>query len=181
MLTSRLALAEPAISSFKDIEGHAVPSIPEKDKGATVLIFITTDCPVANKTAPEIQRIIKEYSTKGVAFLLVHVDPDVTDEAARKHAQDYGYHCTIVADRKHELVKLAGATVTPEAAVLSPEGKLLYRGRVNNLQEDYGKKRVQLTSNDLREALDAVLAHQPVPHPLTKSIGCYIPELKPKQ
>lgn len=177
IVASWLCAVTANAAGFKDINGQLQQPLEQKDKAATVLIFVTTDCPVANKSAPEIERIYEAYRTRKVAFYLVHVDPQLTEAAARDHAKSFGYHCPILIDRQHQLVKYAGATVTPEAAVLSPEGKVLYRGRVNNLQEDYGKKRGTPTRNDLREALDAILAGQPVLHPVTRSIGCYIPDL----
>jgi hypothetical protein len=59
-------------------------------------------------------------------------------------------------------------------AVLSPRGDLLYLGRIDNRQEDFGKQRPQATVFDLRDALDAVLSGKPVPHPRTKALGCSI-------
>jgi hypothetical protein len=68
--------------------------------------------------------------------------------------------------------------VTPEAAVLSPDGKVRYLGRIDNRVADFGKARPQATERDVRDALDAVLAGKPVPHPVTKSIGCAINRVK---
>jgi hypothetical protein len=72
------------------------------------------------------------------------------------------------------LVRLTGATTTPQAAVVTSEGKLLYLGRVDNRVEDFGKQRPSATVFDLRDALDATLSGKPVAHPSTKSIGCAI-------
>ena len=71
-------------------------------------------------------------------------------------------------------MRLANASITPQAAVLTPDGKVLYLGRIDNRVADFGKQRFQATEQDLREALDAVLAGKPVAHPFTKSIGCAI-------
>jgi len=71
-------------------------------------------------------------------------------------------------------VELTGAYVTPQAAVLTGDGKLLYLGRVDNRVEDFGKQRLTATVFDLRDAIDAALAGKPVAHPRTKSIGCAI-------
>ena len=60
------------------------------------------------------------------------------------------------------LVQLSGASVTPQAAVLSPDGTVLYLGRIDNRVEDFGKQRPQATVPDLRNALDALLAGKPV-------------------
>jgi hypothetical protein len=55
--------------------------------------------------------------------------------------------------------------VTPEVAVVGPGGALLYRGRIDDLWSDYGKRRQEPTTRDLRAALDAALAGRPTPPP----------------
>ncbi len=142
-----------------------------------VLFFVTNDCPVSNAFAPEIARICAEYQPKGAACKLVYVDPGLSDAAAREHAATYRHgDYPRVVDRHHELVKAAGATVTPEAVVMDSSGKILYRGRIDNSIVTLGQSRRPATERDLRDALDATLAGKPVARPRTKALGCYIPE-----
>jgi hypothetical protein len=68
-----------------------------------------------------------------------------------------------------------GVTLTPTAVILSPHGKVLYRGRIDNRYLDFGKYRDTGIKPDLRLALDALLAGKAVPEPFTKSIGCGLP------
>jgi hypothetical protein len=165
--------------SFTNIDGKNVAPLDCSAHQATVLIFITTDCPVANSYAPEIQRIIKDYRPRDVKITLVHVDPDLSNDAATKHAGEYGLNTadSIVIDRKHQLVKLSKATLTPEAAVFMPDQKLAYLGRINDQFAGYGDRRTKATTHDLRNALDAILAGKPVPASRTEAIGCFIPDL----
>lgn len=142
--------------------------------GATVVVFITNDCPIANAYAPEINRIVGEYSPRGVAFYLVHVDRGLAPSEAQTHAKEYGYTCPVLLDPEHELVKAIGATVTPEAAIIDQERRLAYRGRIDDRYTDFGKRRAEPSERTLRTALDSVLAGQPVRQPRTRSIGCYI-------
>src|ERR1051325_2917799 len=60
-------------------------------RAANVIIFVTTDCPVANGYAPEIQRICGAYSTKGVDCLLVYEDVGTSAETVRKHRAEFRY------------------------------------------------------------------------------------------
>lgn len=144
------------------------------DRKATVIIFTLPDCPIANAYAPEINRLVADYTAKGVGFYLAHVDRDLTAAGARKHATDYSLRCPVLLDSQHALVKALGATKTPQAFLLGPDGKTLYRGRINNLFADYGQRRQTVTQHDLRAALDAVLAGKPVSQPVTEVIGCHI-------
>jgi len=143
-----------------------------------LLLFLLPDCPVSNAYAPEIKRICTEYDAKGVAAFVVHADPDVSAEEAKKHAQEYGLPCPVLLDPTHRLVKWTGATMAPEAAVVGPDGKVLYLGRIDDWYFDYGKRQVEAKQHDLRIALDAVLAGKPVQTPGAKPIGCHLPLAK---
>ena len=83
----------------------------------------------------------------------------------------------VVLDPRHEWVKRAAATTTPEAAVFTRNGELAYSGRINDLYAALGKRRPQPTQHDLKAALDAILAGKPVAVPRTEPVGCPIPEL----
>ena len=141
---------------------------------AVVLLFIARDCPISNAYAPEIKRIVAHYTPDKVAFTLVYPDPDTSLAAARRHAKDYGYLCPLLLDPAHRLVRRAGAIVTPEAAVFAPGGRLLYRGRIDDLYFGLGQRRDAATRHDLRDALDAVVGGKPVPVRRTPAIGCFI-------
>lgn len=141
---------------------------------AVVLLFIARDCPISNAYAPEIKRLIARYTPLRIAFYLVYPDPDTSPAAAKQHAKDYGYSCPVLLDPAHRLVRKAGATVTPEAAVFARGGRLLYRGRIDDLYLGFGQRRDHATRHDLRDALDAVLAGRPAATPKTQAIGCFI-------
>lgn len=74
--------------------------------------------------------------------------------------------------------KCGVTTTTPEAAVLTAGGELLYLGRIDNRLEDLGKQRVQVTEFNLRDTLEAILAGKPVPRARTRALGCAITRRK---
>jgi hypothetical protein len=164
----------PAPLALADITGMLRRPLELGDAKAAVVIFISVDCPISNGYAPEISRICGEYEPKGVAFYLVHADRELTDAAAKKHAADYGFTCPVLIDRKHELVRRVGATVTPEAVVIGTGGEVRYRGRIDDLYIALGKRQFDTTTHDLRNALDAVVAGKPVAVPRTAAVGCTI-------
>ena len=177
-----LAAAAPGTGlSIPDIDG--VTRAPFRPEGkASVLFFITTDCPISNSYASEIQRICADYGPKGVSCSLVYVDPDLTDTDVRKHLREFRYTAIpAILDTTHKLVRAAGATVTPEAAVIGAAGKVLYRGRIDNVYASLGTRRPEATERDLRKALDETLSGKPVSAPATKAIGCYIPPDRAKR
>jgi hypothetical protein len=119
--------------------------------------------------------LYQAFKERGVQWLVVHVDPQITSEVALQHARDYELPCPVIVDPQHRLVREAGATRTPEAAVFSPRRELLYRGRIDDRYVGLGKRRPEPTSRDLRDALEAVLAGRSVSTPRTEAIGCDIP------
>jgi thiol-disulfide isomerase/thioredoxin len=169
--------AKAAAEAFVDVKGATHFPLDPRGAKAVVLFFITTDCPIANYYASEISAIVKDHAAKGVRFYAVHVDPDLTPAEARKHAETYSLTCPVLIDVKHRLVKATGATITPEAAVLTADGKLAYRGRIDDCYADLGKRRVAPNQRDLRDALAAVLAGRPVKVARTTALGCPIPDL----
>jgi peroxiredoxin len=141
---------------------------------AVVVYFTTTDCPIANSYVPGMNRIHDAYAPRGIAFYAVQTDLTIPEKDVAQYARDYGYAYPLLIDPRQVLVRLAGASITPQVAIFSSEGKLLYLGRIDDRVADFGKQRLKATVFDLRDSLDAVLAGKPVPHPTTKSIGCAI-------
>ena len=144
---------------------------------AVVLIFVLPDCPIANSYAPAYSRLHAAYAKLGIPILLVHVDANLTESAARQHARKYALDCPLFLDPEHAWVQQAGATKTPEAVIFSCDREILYRGRIDNRYAAPGKRRPEATMHDLRNSLDAVLAGKPVPQARTEAVGCPIPEL----
>lgn len=169
---------KPKSPEFRDLDGRAHTPLAQPGRKATVLFFLLTDCPISNAYAPEIGRICTEYADKQVSSFVVHADPDVTTDAAKKHAQEYRLPCPVLIDPTHVLVHHSGAKMAPEAVVLGPDSKVLYRGRIDDWYVDYGKRRAEPTKRDLRDALDAVLRGDPVATPTTTAIGCFLPDPK---
>lgn len=163
---------------LRDTQGSVHTAAEWIGAKAVLLFFVTTDCPVANSYVPEMNRIHEAYAGRGVRVYAVQADTTVPDAAVAAYAKDFRYGFPLLLDPKQQLVQLTGATITPQAAVLSPEGRVRYLGRIDNRVADFGKQRPQATEADLREALDAVLAGKPVVHPFTKSIGCAINRVK---
>lgn len=179
LLCCPTAGASPAVTfQLRDTQGAIHTPAEWGGQKAVLLFFVTTDCPIGNSYVPELNRIREAYAARGVLLYAVQADTTVAEGEVARYANDYHYSFPLLLDPRQVLVQLTGATVTPEAAVLSPDGKVLYRGRIDNRVADYGKQRPQATERDLRDALDRVLAGKPVPHPVTKSIGCAINRVK---
>ncbi len=170
-------LATPQQAELLDIDGNPIPAVGKPGEAPTVVYFVTNDCPISNRLMPEVGRICEGVEAKQGRCLLAYVDASLSVKGVREHQRDYGIRLPTVLDADHSLVRLAGATVTPEAAVFDRRGELAYRGRINNLYAALGTPRRHPTENDLRDALDEVMAGKAVTKPRTQAIGCFIPRL----
>jgi thiol-disulfide isomerase/thioredoxin len=158
-----------------DLAGRAVDPFAAGSE-LTVLVFVRTDCPLSNRYAPEIQHLARRYASHGVNFWLVYPDNAETPAGIQKHLAAYGYTLPALRDAHHFLVRMAEATVTPEAAVFRGS-KLLYHGRIDNRVQDFGQTRVVVTAHDLEDAIAAALDNKPIP-PAVQAVGCYISDLR---
>jgi len=168
----------PAVVVF-ELDRGPVDPLADPAARATVLLFTRRDCPISNRYAPEIAHLHAEYAPRGVAFFLVYVDPGQTDDEVRAHVRDYGYPCRVLLDPGHQLVALAGATITPEAALYLPGGRRAYRGRIDDRVVALDVIRPQPTRRDLAEAIDAALAGRAPEVAETPAIGCVLGDLRP--
>jgi hypothetical protein len=175
-----MARCEPSPSTIRllNLSGSKIAPLDGAKGHTTVFIFTRTDCPISNRYAPVINKLDKEFTPKGVVFWLVYVDPHQSAVEIRQHDKEYGYHLRVALDPDHKLVKLAEARVTPEAAVFSPHGQLLYHGRIDNSYVDIGKRLPSPTRNDLSLTLDAITTGQPIPNKTAPAVGCYISDLE---
>jgi hypothetical protein len=137
-----------------------------------VLIFVSTDCPVSNRYAPEIQRLYREFGPRSVHFELIYPNPNDNTSKITAHLSAYGYPAiTAIPDPDQKLANSVGATVTPEAAVLDGKKRLLYRGRIDDRFVELGRERRAPTAHDLRDALVAALSNKPIDSPMTQAVG----------
>ena len=160
--------------SLADTEGRAHTPAEWNGKRAVVLFFLTTDCPLCNQYVPEMNRIAQAFTARGVSFYAVQGDATIPAADVRRHVKEYAYTFPYLFDQEESLAAYTGATTTPEAAVLSASGQLLYLGRIDNRLEDFGKQRVRVSAFDLRDTLEAILNGRAVPHARTRALGCAI-------
>jgi hypothetical protein len=144
----------------------------------TVLLFVSVDCPVSNRYAPEIKRLHDEFTPRGIRFRLVYPNPLDDEAAVGTHLREFGFPPIGQRDRDHALVRRAGATITPEAAVFDARERLVYRGRIDDRFVELGRERLAATRHDLRNALTALLAGKPTSPSQTQAVGCFIADMK---
>ncbi len=153
-----------------------------KQGDVDVIVFSSTDCPIANALAPEIERIHKNLTLRGGELFLVHVWEGRTYSDANAHATDYGLTMEVLVDSEHELVKKFNATITPEAVVLTYDDSgnpvVVYQGLINNLFDSPGNRRDKATKHYVREAIDAAISGSCVSPKYREPTGCVIEQMR---
>jgi hypothetical protein len=159
----------------ENLSGEWVEAFPNKNAKAYLYFFVSVDCPICNSYVPEYNRLQAEYASKGVITRLVYPNADETIEAIRQHSREFNVQPEQVWDPNHTLVKAAGVTITPEAAIFVPGSGVVYRGRIDNRFARLGVTRPEATEHDLRQALNALLEGRPILKIQQKGVGCSIP------
>jgi hypothetical protein len=160
-----------------DLDGKAVDLFKASQGKISVLIFVRTDCPISNRYAPLLQRMSETFAN-GAKFWLVYPDRKITPQQIRNHLKQFHYKISALRDPDHSLVKLAEATITPEAAVFDSQGHLLYHGRIDNWYEDASRARPAATTQELQNAVEAAIDGKPSPLATASAVGCYISDLE---
>jgi AhpC/TSA family len=141
---------------------------------AFAFLFVSTECPVSNRYAPEIRRMSDAFAARGVAFHLVYPNPAESAEVIRAHVKDYSLPTGALRDPRQALVAFTKATITPEAAIYNAAMQRVYLGRIDDRYVNIGLERPAATRHDLQDALTAVLNGARISEPTTQAVGCYI-------
>jgi peroxiredoxin len=136
---------------------------------AVVLIFVSTQCPYSNGYNTRMQALFTKYAPLGVAVVGVNSNANETDQMVTEHKWEHHLTFQIIKDVNNVVADKYGATHTPEAYVINATGILAYHGRIDNSVE-----LPKVTSHDLADAIDDVLAGKPVLVAETKAFGCSI-------
>jgi peroxiredoxin len=169
--SSLLADAPMKVENFtlEDVNG-AKHSLSDYTKSkAIVLMFIATQCPVSNAYNSRMAALDADYKGRGVVFLGINSNKQESVDEIRDHAKEHGFSFTILKDSGNVVADKLKASFTPEIYVLNSDRELLYHGRI-----DDNSRGTNITSQDLRKALDEILAGKTVSVSQTKAFGCTI-------
>lgn len=142
-----------------------------RDQRALVLAFTTLDCPLANRYLPRLVSLEADLRARGVRVALVNAGPNDRMNAVAARALEAKVDFPVLKDHEGATARALGVGSTPEVVVLDAQRRLVYRGRIDDRVRVTGE-RPAATREDLREALDDVLAGRPVRVAETPVDGC---------
>ncbi len=176
--STMLALGTPAPAfSLPDIVSEETVSLNDfAAQKALLVMFICRHCPYVKHVQQEIARIGKDYAEKDVGIVAIASNdaesyPADAPASLKEMAQELGFNFRYLYDERQEVAKTYTAACTPDFFVFDANRELVYRGQLDSSRPGNA---VPVSGEDLRSALDAVLADAPVSPDQKPSVGCNI-------
>jgi peroxiredoxin len=172
-----LPLGTPAPDfRLPDFSGKSFSLRDFKEAPALLVMFICNHCPYVQHVRPTLAKLTNEYKKKGVASVAINSNdvaryPADSPAMMQEEAKSAGYTFPYLMDESQSVAKAYRAACTPEFYLLDRDRKLYYRGRLDGSTPG---SNVPTTGEDLRRALDALLAGKPAPKEQLPSMGCNI-------
>ncbi len=142
----------------------------------TLVMFISNHCPYVKHVRAQLAAIGRDYADSGIGILAIGSNdveryPDDAPDRMAAEVQQVGYVFPYLWDETQEVARAYGAACTPDLFLFDGELRLAYRGQLDDSRPGSG---VPVTGKDLRAAMDALVAGEPVPADQKPSIGCNI-------
>lgn len=197
LVTLLTALESHADVELADIFGgrHYLKDFVEEPTQVIVVVVLDDMCPVVQLEIPTLRALYERHNAfekdragrptavsrrlgDRVKFLGIYVKPGMGAKGMASHAAEKRIPFRVLHDSDNALIEQLGLTRLSECAVLDRDLKVLYRGPVDD-QYAQGSAKPEATKHYLADAIDAVLAGQPVPVASQPAVGCKI--TKPPQ
>lgn len=152
-------------------EPHALYDLASKK--AVVIMVQGNGCPIVRQAVPALAEIRAKYGEQGVEFLLLNSNLQDKRELVAKEATDFKIDFPILVDETQRVGEALGVVRTSEVFVIEPKTwKLAYRGPMDD-RLSYERQR-PAKNHYLTDALDAIVAGQPVKTPKADGVGCLV-------
>ena len=160
--------------TLKDAAGtsHAFYEL-SKEKPATVVLFLATQCPIATDYAERIVALVKAYDEKNVQFIGINSNKQENVEEIAKYSEKHGFQFPVLKDPENNIADYFRARRTPEVFLLDASHMLRYAGAIDNSPKEP-------TKYYLQNALDLIIAGEDIPKESkkTRAVGCTIKRVR---
>ena len=147
-----------------------------KSDKATVVMFICNHCPYVKHVREELVSISNEYLKSGISFVAISSNdveqyPEDSPEKMKEEALAWKYQFPYLYDETQKVARDYNATCTPDFYIFDKDLELAYRGQLDESRPGNDKP---LTGKYIREAIESLLAGNPVSEDQMPSVGCNI-------
>jgi thiol-disulfide isomerase/thioredoxin len=165
------------LSSFRLYNTGADKSIrlpdAKTDKPFTLFIFLSPECPLCQNYLPLLKGLQEKYKTE-IAFCGIIPGKAYSAEVVKRFASEYKVQFPLFIDSLKSLTGYLQATVTPQVILLNRKNVLIYKGAIDDLLMELGKRRVKAANEYLENAIVQSLGNKVVSVKRTKAVGCKI-------
>lgn len=155
------------------IDGELVEPFASDQTELTVVCFLGTECPLAKLYGPRLQKLADEYAGRNLEFIGVCSNLQDSLEEVRQYGRQHGLSFKMLKDTGNKVADAYGASRTTEVYLLDRSFQIRYQGRIDD-QYQPGLVKPEPTRQDLRLALDELLAGKSVSKPRTIPVGCLL-------
>ena len=158
-----------------DISGNTMTLADAKGDAGTLVVFSCNTCPWVIRWEDRYVTLANTYAPKGIGMIAVNSNAarfgseDSLEEMV-EHAKNNGYNFPYAQDPESELASAFGATKTPHIYLFNADDELVYLGAIDDNAKNAKKVEVPFLAN----AIDALLAGNPINPQATKALGCSI-------
>jgi peroxiredoxin len=162
--------------SLLNVNGQTVSRSDFQDAKGLLVIFMCNHCPFVIHLADQLAQFARDYHDAGLAIVAISSNdisnhPQDSPEQMVHEAEQRGYIFPYLYDEEQEVAKAYHAACTPDFFLFDGNHQLVYRGQFDSSRPDSG---IPVSGEDLRQAVDAMLAGQPVSEDQQPSLGCNI-------
>lgn len=171
-----LGTAAPDFHLPDVVTGETVSLATFGDRQALLVIFACQHCPFVKHVQTELAQIGRDYAAKSLGIVFISANditthPSDSPDKLKAMATDLNFSFPVCFDETQDVAKAYTAACTPDFFAFDRDRKLAYRGQLDDSRPSNG---LPVTGKDLRAALDALLAGEPVNPDQQPSIGCNI-------
>lgn len=162
--------------SLVNVDGRSVSRADFDGAPALLVVFMCNHCPFVKHLADALAQFAAEFMPKGLAMVGISSNdaashPTDSPEQMVREAEERGYQFPYLYDDTQDVAKAYHAACTPDFFLFDGDCRLVYRGQFDSSRPDSG---IPVTGEDLRAAVDAVLAGKKPSGDQRPSIGCNI-------
>jgi peroxiredoxin len=156
--------------------GRAVRRSDFDDRKALLVMFICRHCPYVRHIREGLAELGHQYRNRDVGIVAISANdpaayPEDAPASLAEEAREAGYTFPYLFDETQGVAQAYTAACTPDFFLFGADRRLAYRGQFDSSRP---RNDVPVTGQDLRTAIDAVLAARPVPQDQRPSVGCTI-------
>jgi peroxiredoxin len=158
------------------LSGKVIHRDDFRGRKALLVLFICPHCPFVKHMEKQLGQLGRDYENQPLAIIAINSNdavayPADNPEGMKRQADTFGFLFPYLFDESQSVAKAYQAACTPDFFLFDADFRLVYRGQFDASRPSLD---IPITGEDLRKAINAVLAGEPVTPDQRASLGCNI-------